>query len=243
MKRIEFFWYFLIVFFIIQVNAFGGDKIIFGTFPIPGLVIDEKHGALIELTRAIAERANFDIEVIVKPPKRILGEFIGKKTDVLFPALDVNFSNPYEIIKSEGALYTKKDFIFTRRGEPLLTTIKDLEGKLVGLTLGYPYSKKLTENCMIRFDMALGDTNNVLKLINKRIDAFVAEESTGLVALQKKGLIEKVQYDPTSPISETRDYYAFHNNEKGQKLAKVISRILSEMKKDGTYAKIINKKK
>ena len=241
MKRIKFYCISFIVSFLIQVDAFSKEKIRFGTFSIPGLVINEEQGVFVDLTQAIAKRAHLNIEIVVKPRKRILKEFSEGKADVFFPALDVDFPSGKEWIKSEGAIFKKRDFVFTRKGESPINTIKGLEGKRVGITLGYPYAKELTENSLIKFDTTGSDILNALKLVNNRIDAFVVEEKAGLKAFQMKGLIDKVQYDPTAPISEMRDYYVFQNSEKGKRLAEIISRILNEMKSDGTYNQIISK--
>ncbi len=231
----------LTVFCVINTDSFGEEKIRFGTFPIPHLVLDENHGNFVELTRTISERAHFDIEIIVKPAKRTLRDFQQNKTDAIFPALDVNFSSENRPVKSDELIFLKKDYVFTRKGEPFLKTIKDLEGKRVGITLGYPYVKELTENPLIKIENASRDELNVLKLMGKRYDAFVVEEVAGLKAFQSKGVTDKIQYDPASPISEMDVYYAFQNTEKGKRLSRVLSKVLGEMKKDGTYSKIISK--
>ena len=229
------------LFIISLAQAFGEGPIIFGSFPISGLVIDENNGPLIELTIEIAKRGHLEIEIIIQPRKRILYEFLSKKIDAFFPALDIDFNSPVEVITSKGSLFLKKDFIFTRSGEPILATIQELEGKTVGLTLGYPYSIELTDNPLIVFDIVADDTINVKKLMTKRIDAFVAEEYSGLSAIQTEGGLEQVQYDPFMPISESRDYYAFQNTENGKILRDIFSRILDEMKNDGSYTRIIRK--
>ncbi len=232
----------LIILCLFNSYSFGEDKVIkFGTFPVPQLVLDENHGNFIELTRTIAERAHLHIEITVTPTKRALFNFGEKKNDVLFPAVDQFFSPGNEPVKTDELIFIKKDYAFTRKGEPLLKTIKELEGKRVGITLGYPYAKKLTENHLIELDMAKNDEINVLKLIAKRIDVFVVEEVSGLKAFQSKGVTDKIQYDSSAPISEIDVYYAFQNTEEGKKLAEIISKVLGEMKKDGTYSTIMSK--
>jgi len=67
-------------------------------------------------------------------------------------------------------------------------------------------------------------------------------EVAGLKAFESKGMTDRIQYDPASPLSEMEVYYAFQNTEKGKKLAAIFSEILGEMKKDGTFSKIMNKK-
>jgi len=231
----------LIVSFLFSPYSFGEDKSIkFGSFPIPHLVLDENHGNFIELTRTIAERAHLDIEIVVTSTKRARFNFREKRIDVLFPAVDQFFSPENKPVRSVEPLFIKKNYAFTRKGGPLIKTVKDMEGKRVGISLGYPYAKKLTENHQIQLDMAKNDELNVLKLMGNRIDVFVVEELSGMEAFQSKGVTDKIQYDPLAPISEMDVYYAFQNTEKGKKLAEIVSKMLEEMKKDGTYSKILN---
>lgn len=166
----------------------------------------------------IAEKAGFEIEIIILPPKRLFTYFKQKRLDAVFPARDERFRGKQEVIKSDERLYVKKEFIFTKKGSPVIRRIKELEGKRVGLTLGYAYTAKLTENSRIFFDKgAKSDEVNVIKLMVGRIDAFVAEELSGLKAIRIHDLSDKIQYDRTSPISEHDIYYAFQNTDNGKK--------------------------
>jgi polar amino acid transport system substrate-binding protein len=205
------------------------------------MVVDDQHGVFVELTRTIAERANLDIEIIVVPVKRALAYFNVQKFDVLFPGLDVYFPPENPPIKSEELITVKHDFVFTRKGTPLLSTLQELEGKRVGITLGYPYARALIENPLIMLEEAPADENNTKKLIAGRIDAFVVEERTGMQAFINTGLHDEMQYDRTSPIAHQNVYYAFQNTDGGKQLAEIVSRTLSEMKADGVYAEIMRK--
>ncbi len=240
MKKIVF----IIVAFCLMISpiiSFGAEKIKFGSFPIPLMVVDEEKGVFVELTKTISERAGIEIEIIVIPPKRIISYFLKNQVDVLFPALDVNFPTGKEPIKSEELIYTKTDFIFTKKGNPLITDLMELEGKRVGITLGYPYVRELIDNNLITIEQANSDGINMKKLMKGRINAFVVEEQSGLNSLKNTGLKDEIQYNPNAPISRQDVYYAFQNNEKGKKLSQKISKVLGEMKKDGTFMKIMQK--
>jgi polar amino acid transport system substrate-binding protein len=222
-------------------NPLRAETVRFGTFPIPLMVVDKDNGVFIELTRTIAERAGLQIEIIVTPPKRTVNDFSEKQIDALFPALDVNFSPEQMPLKSSELIYVKKDYAFTPKGSPLLAAIKDLEGKTIGITQGYPYVKELTENPLIRIESAQSDELSAKMLLAGRTQAFVVEEKSGLKAFENTGLREQVQYDPARPLSQQDVYYAFQKNEKGEELNRVFSKVLSEMKHDGTFEKIMRK--
>ena len=133
--------YFLAFYFVCQFQGFCGDKLKLGTFSIPRMVENENQGTFISLTRDMAERVNLNIEIIIFPPKRAWVSFFKNKIDVIFPAFDVNFPEGTQKVTSI-AVSSKPDYVFTRKGTPLFRTIEDLNGKRVGLTLGYPYEKK-----------------------------------------------------------------------------------------------------
>ncbi len=226
---------------VIHSDTFGGEKLIFGTHLIPRMVVDAHSGVFIELTRTLADRSKLEIEIVVIPPKRAIAYFQDQRFDVLFPGMDVYFPPGHLPVKSEELITVKCDFVFTKKGTPMLTTIDDLRGKRVGITLGYPYTRELLDNPHIIFDKAPSDEINTKKLIAGRIDAFVVEERTGTQAFLNTGLQEMVQYDKAAPISEQEVYYAFQDTEKGRQLAHLITQALREMKEDGTFAEIMQK--
>ncbi len=231
----------MIVSLCVSTTAYSAEKVVFITFPIPLMVVDENTGVFIELAKSISQRANLDIKIDVTPPKRAISKFIKKNGDVIFPAVDIFFQPKDTYLKSTEIIYVKTDFIFTRKNSPFLTTIKNLEGKRVGLTRGYPYAKILTTHDNINFEFANGDNLNVRKLFAKRIDAFVVEEKSGLKAFENSGNLNLMQYDPTSPVSKQEVFYAFQDNVKGKRLNQLISKALLAMKNDGTFGEIMAK--
>ncbi len=238
MKRLVFFSV-VLVSMLFCVQSFGAEKIKFGSFPIPLMVVDEQNGVFIELTKTIAQRANLEIDFLIAPPKRTVGAFLANKIDVLFPALDINFPEGITPIKSKELIYLKTDFVFTKKGTRMLKSLIELEGKKVGITRGYPYARELINNNLITIDVANSDDLNVRKLMKGRIDAFVVEEKSGLASFAAEGKKDDFQYDPAVPMSKQNVYYAFQNNEKGKKLENIVSKVLGEMKQDGTFDKIM----
>ncbi len=218
------------------------ETITLGSFPIPLMVVDEDHGAFVDLVKEAVQRQGLDIRFIITPPKRTIKHFLEGKIDAVFPALDVNFADGIEVEKSEP-IYQKVDFVFTVKGKPQLKIIQDLEGKKVAITRGYPYARQLTENNMIILDMANSDETNAKKLMKGRVDAFVVEEKSGLQAFKTLGLLDKVQWDQNVPLSKQKVYVAFHKNHKGKLLAGKISESIRAMKADGTLANIMAGKK
>lgn len=222
-----------------QIPVHGEDKIIFGSFFIPGMVETKDKGVFIDLTKAVAKRAGINIEINVTPPKRAMRYFLDGHTDVLFPAVDNKFPPGKLPVRSAEAIFVKKTFIFSLKEKQLFRSVKDLEGNTVGITMGYSYPKELTGNNRIRIFSDYDDKTNAVKLVRGITEAFVAEENSGLKAFDSINSADRIHYDITSPISTEDVYYAFQQSAKGKELAKKISYILISMKKDGSFGHII----
>ncbi|MBU2514354.1 transporter substrate-binding domain-containing protein [bacterium] len=241
MKFLKAFVYISMAAIFVVTTANAVEKVTFATFPIPLMVVDENTGVFIELVKTISSRAGFEISIQITPPVRTVSNFANNKAEVLFPAIDVFFPPDQKYLKSSEIIYVKTDFIFTRKGDPLFKTINDIEGKKVGITRGYPYAKALMENKSIIFDIANGDEINVRKLMAKRIDVFVVEEKSGLKAFEDEGQLDQMHYDATSPVSKQDVFFAFQADARGKQLEQLISKALLELKKDGTFGKIMAK--
>ncbi len=208
-------------------------------YPIPLMIESSTSGLFVEIVQELIQRTGEDFEIVVFPAQRTVASFHAGEIDAFFPALDV-------LIEKEKAasepMYVKCDFAFTRKGEPELKSIADLEGKKVGITAGYPYVKELTTNPKITLDIGPNDEANIRKLSAGRIDVFVVEEKTGVVALQQAG-VDNVTYPAGSPISQQNVYIAFQATDAGKAQAGKFSKALQEMKQDGSFGKIMERAK
>lgn len=209
-----------------------------GSFPIPLMVENPETGVFIDLVKELAKRSDVKLEIIVEPTKRTISNFNKGSLAGFFPALDVSVPKKVE---ASSEIYIKKDFAFVLKSKPVPKSIEDLEGKSIGLTSGYPYVNKITENPKITVDYASTDENNVKKLLVGRFDVFIVEEKSGLKALEKENALDQITYDPKSPLSEQKVYFAFQPDAEGRELAKKFSEALDAIKKDGTFSKIMKK--
>ncbi|MCU4677488.1 transporter substrate-binding domain-containing protein [Catenovulum sp. 2E275] len=227
--------------YLLCFNAYSKENLIFATFPIPLMVKNEESGLFVELTKAIAARANLNIEIKVLPPKRAIYYFLEQKVDALFPGLDFSFPQDAQYLKSKELIYIKQDFAFSLKSKPLINSFNDLIKYKIGITRGYPYSRELIENEQFNLSIAESDESNIKKLVNGRIDAFVVEEFSGIQAFSQTGYEHLIQYNPHAPLSSQDVFYAFQLTIKGKKLSEKISKVLKAMKDDGSYQKIMNR--
>jgi polar amino acid transport system substrate-binding protein len=216
--------------------AAADDKtVILDLYPIPVMVIDANTGVFVDLAKELAKRARVAVSIEVVPARRAVDNFERGEVDALLPGLSVLLSKPYV---ASAPIYIKRDFVFSKSPQPLLTTIDTLAGKRVGITLGYPYAREVIGATTFSLDTAATDEINFGKLDAGRIDAFIDEEKTGLGALHAAGLTG-ITYDPAHPVSQQEVFVAFHDTPDGHTLADQFSAALADFKADGGFARLM----
>ncbi len=238
---IKFSSFLFIVLTITSLNGqtIGKHKLTLLTFPIPMMVESSSKGIFIDLIKEIEHRINVKFVINVYPTKRAYSDFQMKHEYIgIFPAVDIVFSVPFE---KSSDICIKKDFIFYLKDSTPFHTIKNLQGHVIGLTRGYPYTKEVTSNNLIKFEFANSDIQNMKKLSKKRIQAFIVEERSGLKALSLSGA-KNITYSPAHPISKQDVFFAFKKNKTGKLLSEKFSFALKQMKKDGAFARIMSGK-
>ena len=74
------------------------------------------------------------------------------------------------MVRTTESIDCKEDFVFTARGTPMLRSLADLRGKVVGITHGYPYSREVMAATGFTLEVAASDELNLRKLAAGRID-------------------------------------------------------------------------
>ncbi len=226
---------FLNVMVLLLFLSFADAKVLkLSSIPIPLMVEDANNGLFIQLTKEIAKRNGYELDILVQPPGKALLAFSTNKVQGFFPALDDSVP---KVSAKSTPFYYKTDYVFYRKGLPL-KTIKDLEGKKVGLTFRYTYSQDLLNNRRVKFEYSPEDVINMKKLARGALDAFVVEERSGQKALQISG-VQGVEFDRKAPLSRLKVFYAFQNDDEGRQLAAMFSKTIDEMKKDGSLSRIL----
>ncbi len=70
-----------------------------------------------------------------------------------------------------------------------------------------------------------------------RLDAFIAEEKSGLKAI-KSAEITNIQYDPENSVENNSAYFIFQQNSEGELLSRRFSEIIIKLKQEDIYKKI-----
>lgn len=126
--------------------------------------------------------------------------------------------------------------IFGRKDDPKSNvTLSDLEGKVVGTTIGYTYPTSFTENKKIKHFEANSDAQLVKMLANKRVDYVLLNGIPGYLLVRNDAqardkLIRK------GMVSVDGFWVAFSKNHKdGKRMSEVFEKGMQELHKNGKY--------
>ncbi|MDV7338093.1 transporter substrate-binding domain-containing protein [Terasakiella sp. A23] len=182
---------------------------------IPLMVESPTKGVFIELLQEISKRSDITFDITVYPGKRAHRAFLGDEVDMLIPFPKGNRS---KVGILTTPIYTKRDFVFVRKGQPIPKTLEQLKGMRLGITAHYKYDPSLYTTSGIHLETAQSDMDNVRKLKAKRLDGFLVEEQSGLAALEKI-TNPNIEYDRNNPIFSYDVVILLKTNKEGQQHA------------------------
>lgn len=136
----------------------------------------------------------------------------------------IDFTDPY---------YRSGAQLFVKKGSPV-SSIKDLNGKKVGVTLGTTYEEWVRKNIAgadVRTYKGVPDM--ILEISTGRIDGFITDKIVGALAIKKKGVPIALAGDL---LYEEKMGIALRLNNPDLKAA--MNAALTAMKNDGTYKTI-----
>ena len=133
----------------------------------------------------------------------------------------IDFSAPY---------YRSGAQLFVRRGSPI-TSVAELAGKKVGVTLGTTYEKWVRGNVPgAEVRTYKGVPQMILEVANGRLDGFITDRIVGAMAISDKGapiqLVGKLLYEERMGIALSKGH---------PQLRAAIDSALKAMQQDGTY--------
>ena len=118
-------------------------------------------------------------------------------------------------------------------------TLKGLEDKKVGVTVGYTYDAEFTNNKKILQEEARSDLLNFKKLAAGRIDYFVVYDNVGKYILGQNKKEFSGKFKVVGKIVTTKLYVNFTRKKPdGQKFLVLLDQGISKIKSNGTYKKL-----
>lgn len=230
----------LVLFLMLIMNTltFAKGKLYVGTnaeFP-PFEYLDkgEVVGFDIDLVKAIGKK--LDMEIVIKDMAfdGLIPALETNKIDIVIAGMTasderkmaVNFSNPY---------YTANQVIILNDNNNDIKTFDDLNGKLVGVMLGFTGDVVVSEMKDVKSKKYNASYAAIMELQNNKIDAVVLDSETALNYVKNnKGL-------KLAETSGEPEEYAIAISKKNSELLNKINTALDELKKDGTYETLLKK--
>lgn len=228
----------LFLMLIMSTLTFAKGKLYVGTnaeFP-PFEYLDkgEVVGFDIDLVKAIGKK--LDMEIVIKDMAfdGLIPALETNKIDIVIAGMTasderkmaVNFSNPY---------YTANQVIILNDNNSDIKTFDDLNGKLVGVMLGFTGDVVVSEMKDVKSKKYNASYAAIMELQNNKIDAVVLDSETALNYVKNnKGL-------KLAETSGEPEEYAIAISKKNSELLNKINTALDELKKDGTYETLLKK--
>lgn len=230
----------LVLFLMLVVSSltFAKEKLYVGTnaeFP-PFEYLDKGDivGFDIDLVKAIGNKLGMDVVIKDMSFDGLIPALETNKVDVVIAGMTatderkiaVNFSNPY---------YTANQVIILKDDNKDIKTFDDLNGKLVGVMLGFTGDVVVSEMKNVESKKYNASFAAIMELQNNKIDAVVLDSETALNYLKNnKGL-------KLADTSGEPEEYAIAISKKNTELLNKINAALDELKKDGTYESLLKK--
>lgn len=210
-------------------------------FPPMGFKDDtgEIIGFDIDLAKEAAKRLGVELEIKPCVWDNIIMDLNNKNIDIIWNGMTVTDERKEKINFTSS--YMKNHQIIIVTGDSAIATKADLEGKVVGLQMGSSSDKALkadkktldTLKEVKKFD---DNVTALLDLKNGGIDAVVVDEIVGRYYLSKKPGEYKILEENFG-----EEEYAVGYRKEDESFGKELTRILDEMKKDGTASEISKK--
>lgn len=152
-----------------------------------GLLQGDGGGFYGELLSATIKNTGIPAETRVLPLKRTLDLFFSEKADCIWP-VDINLLKKFGYSKTdivESSLFFKSSqHVFVTGGHPVISDLKQLEGKRVGILNGGSMEKSLSEVSAIIVPLK-DQQSKIRMLLNNRLDAFVGWYPDVFVSLNR----------------------------------------------------------
>lgn len=186
----------------------------------------------VDIGNALAQRMGVKAVPVTTAWDGIIGGLLANKYDTIIGSLAITEERKKAVDFSD-AYYQSGAQLFVSKGSTL-KTIDDLNGKVVGVTLGETYETWLREHKPgITLKTYKGLPDILLDLQNKRLDGFVTDKIAGVLAIRDKNL-------NAQPVGELLypEKMGIAIRKGNPELQAAINAALAQITADGTYTAI-----
>jgi UDP-3-O-[3-hydroxymyristoyl] N-acetylglucosamine deacetylase len=201
--------------------------------------IDEQNkivGFDIELVAELSKRIGFDFEFVNMSFDALIPAIKAGKIDLIASAMSATDERRRSIDFSK-AYYTTENLYLRKKGNTNISGKSDLSGKKIGVQQGTVQEMAANAINGVKVTPAEDPVTLIMGLKNEKIDAIIIDSSIGYGFLKKNPELEEFykEIDGSEGFS-----LAFNKNKNSELIAK-INAAIDEMKKDGSYDKILEK--
>jgi len=205
------------------------EPLIFGTYYIPGLVINKDQGTFIKLHKEIMRRTQIENKLYFMPTKRV--QYAFKHNDLISYFPELYESLPKKNVVVSEPFWFKKIIFYSLKDMNIHSTF-DLEGLKLGAVHGYSYGPEIVNNKRIEIIYSDNDDINVKLLLNGRIDGILGDTKSTLAAINKSKFKDQFIYDLNKPINILDVFYVCQNSIIGKQTCSEISEAINQLKSE-----------
>ncbi len=234
----------LIIIFILISNVYATETIKIATLdwePYIGQKL-KNEGFMAEITREAFERVGYKVEYSYLPWKRAVVTTENGEYDGYFPSYwskereeksiftNVITSGPIGLFKNKGSKIS-------------FNKLKDLMAYRIGVVRGFVNTPEFDAADYLKKDEVTDNLQNIKKLLRERVDLIVADKFVGFYLLNKYLPHMTGQLVFISPPLQDKKLYICMSKKtkKVNEKVKAFNKGLAEIKKDGTFDKILEK--
>lgn len=198
-------------------------------------------GISVELVAAAFKSQGYQLDMKLMPWKRAMSEVKEANIDVLIAvwhtkdrAKSMTFSEPYASNKLK--FITRADDSFEYKG------LDSLKGKSVGVARGYGYGDDFVSSTHFQRPEANDLVANLKKLSAKRIDMTLDDEIVAKAQISANGLdVNRFRFTKNALSENALHVSSSKSNSQGKRFIEAFNKGLTEIKRNGTYKKIMAK--
>jgi polar amino acid transport system substrate-binding protein len=224
-------------------------KIIVGlntSYP-PYTFVENKHeptGILLEIVGEAAKLIGIEVEYRRLPFARIEKDARKGEIDAVIGFFDTPDRRDYfefldnDLIHEENSFFTWKGSEINYSGK-----LEDLKNITIGVVHGYKYGGDFDLANFLKTEKCPNDKNVVIKLIKKRFDIAIGNKMVIEYYAKELHVLEKIEWlKPPGFIGYSHVIsFSKAKGTQGQELARKFSEAIAQLKKNGTYRKILQK--
>ncbi len=223
--------------------AFSDEPVVFACNEFPPYKMENSDSGLsgfdVEFLRQSFKRVGVDLKIQYMPWKRALEEARQGRVNGVCSCSQTKERTEFLYFSDPLGKASSGVFSLTKNNFPKLKTVDEIGTRPVGVVRGYNIIENLKEANVPNI-IELSDEQQGLKvLLNGRIDFYYTYEAPTRYYLGQQNKSKEVVYHE---LSFTNYYSCFSKSANGSKtLLKQFNAGLAEIKKDGTYDKILAK--